>query len=172
VNLDTYLLFSAAQPPPEFWIAFFILFPILWCLICADAAWFGGWREMSKYYRAEATTFRIHGRDSGKRFWFGSIATGSSNFPVNYGSCVTIHVSAEGIGLKVLLPFRMLHPPLLIPWSAIENCQADKVFLFIERATIHLRHIRFPLRIFGAAGKEVFNSWTQQLAQPRRRDVV
>jgi hypothetical protein len=40
-----------------------------------------------------------------------------------YHSCVTVGLSEKGIMLALWAPFRLFHPPLLIPWTAVEDCQ-------------------------------------------------
>ena len=50
---------------------------------------------------------------------------------VNYNRCLTVHHAPEGIYVSVLLPFRLGHPPLLIPWSAIHHVTPRK-FLWHE----------------------------------------
>jgi hypothetical protein len=57
---------------------------------------------------------------------------------------------------------RVLHPPLLIPWSAIEKCELDKWFLVYWRARVYLNGRRYPLCFYGRAGQEMFRQWTRR----------
>ncbi len=56
---------------------------------------------------------------------------------VSYRSCLTVHRSAEGLFLSVLLPFRPGHPPLFIPWNAVRNATSRRI-LWVERVAFEV----------------------------------
>jgi len=80
----------------------------------------GGWRRL-------ADRFPRRGQPSGRRFWLQSGKFGQ----VAYSRCLTIRSSPDGLYLSMLLPFRLGHPPLFIPWDAVHNATARR-FLWIE----------------------------------------
>jgi hypothetical protein len=87
------------------------------------AAAFGGWRALARHY---ATSEPFHG----KRFWFRSAQFGL----IAYNSCFMPGTNAEGIYLALLLPFRIGHPPLLVPWQDV-SCSKAHSFI-ISRAEL------------------------------------
>lgn len=84
---------------------------------------FSGWRVLARHYAASE-------RFNGKRFWFRSAQFG----PVGYGSCVMPGANADGIYLAVLFPFRIGHPPLLVPWQDV-SCSKAHSFI-VSRAEL------------------------------------
>jgi hypothetical protein len=111
---------------------FALFFPIfflsLWCGICCLLSWVGGWHSLSSKYGSNRTI-------AGQHFRFASMSMVRTPLPVNYNGCLFVTVGDEGIALSVLFPFRPLHPPLLIPWSAIESCTLRN-FWFLQRAVV------------------------------------
>ena len=92
------------------------------------------------------------------------MSLGSGLFPVNYGNCLFVTVGHLGLALSVLFMFRILHPPLLIPWSAIEAVRPEK-FWFMTRIAVYVRGLNkrllFPRRV-GKKILETFNSQGQK----------
>ncbi len=56
---------------------------------------------------------------------------------VNYSSCLTVYVSKDGLYLSVWPMFRLGHPPLFLPWSAIQKPTLKKV-LWVEMASFEV----------------------------------
>lgn len=102
-----------------FWIGpFFGLLFVLFVLgaitgVMLAVSALGGWQRLAARYRAADPP-------RGERF---SLQSGFLGW-VSYGSCLTIHVSAEGLRLAVMFPFRAGHAPLFIPWSEMHNVRA------------------------------------------------
>jgi len=69
----------------------------------------GGWGTLTKQY-ANRSPFK------GKRFFFASCSIGSFT---HYRSRLIMGSNENGLYLAALLPFRIGHPPLFIPWSDI-----------------------------------------------------
>src|SRR5689334_598754 len=129
-----------AEAPPAFGLLIPVFFVPLWCCICAALSLTGGWHSLAKRFPAEQTSFRIPEFDDGKRFRFASMAMGSKFYPVSYGSCLTIEVNSNGIYIKIMPFFRLLHPPFLIPWSAIDDCVTKKYFLIWSRTAVYIQN--------------------------------
>jgi len=163
----------AAPPPLADWqIALFAipLFLCFWSFVIAMISRIGGWHSLAKRFRREETTFRISGGPVEKYRWT-SLKMGLPFFPTNYGNCVTVSLSDDGLGLTVMPLFRPMHPPLLIPWTAIESCTIDKEMRIFDRTNIQVRELANPLRIYGRAGRAIDAYWTL-MSQTRSDEVA
>jgi hypothetical protein len=81
-------------------------------------AWLGGWAVLARHYRASRNP-------DGRRLRFRSARLGS----VNYGSSLTLTVSAKGFGVAIFPLFRAGHPPLFFPWGDVA-ARAGRTWLF------------------------------------------
>jgi hypothetical protein len=100
-------------------------------LLAAFAAfWFGGaalmarlagWHALSALYPAPA---RFHGEE----LPFCTATLGSTSFPITYRRCVRVFLSPQGIGLRLMFPFRFHSPPFFVPWSAVRSCTERQLF--------------------------------------------
>ena len=107
--------------------AFLAGFPIMWCVVCLFLSHIGGWAELAEKYRDDT------GID-GTAYCMRSGRIGI----VNYASCLTLRVSDAGLRLSVLLPFRIGHPPIFIPWIDFHHARKKRalfICLFVK-ATI------------------------------------
>jgi hypothetical protein len=99
---------------------FFIAFPVLWCLVSAMLSAIGGWWMLAMRFRAEGLP------PAGRRWLvWGSLGV------VAYRSCLIVGHSEAGLHLAVLPPFRLFHPPLLIPWAAIARRERGRYWLLL-----------------------------------------
>ncbi|MBT9290283.1 hypothetical protein [Prosthecodimorpha staleyi] len=98
-----------------------ILFPLalvgMFAGISKLLAAIGGWGRVAERYRARAPV-------SGRRF---SMQSGQMGL-VNYRNTLTITVTPEGLHIAILPLFRIGHPPLLIPWTAMRNGRRKRLF--------------------------------------------
>ena len=76
--------------------------------VCIGISVLGGWAELARFYRH-------HGRFNGRRDRFESLRMGQ----VHYNLCAVLGMNSDGLFLSVMLPFRLWHPPLLIPWREL-----------------------------------------------------
>lgn len=102
---------------------FILYFLAMWLGVCLLIARFGGWGGLAKHYRVEKLP-------PGKRYHFQSAVLTTCGLPCNYGSCLTLVVAAQGLGLAVFPLFRPGHPPLLIPWSDFYHPRLRTVLRF------------------------------------------
>lgn len=154
----------AAPPPLADWQIALVAIPLglgFWSLVMLIAARVGGWHDLATHYRREETAFRILDGQLEKYRW-ASLTLGPALFRMNYGNCVTVTLGDEGLGLQVMPLFRPLHPPLLIPWAAIESCTLGQELLIFDIARIQVRGLANPLRIYGRAGRAVDRYWTSR----------
>ena len=76
------------------------------------------------WYRL-ATRFRARAAIDGERFSLVSMALGTGPFTNTYRHCLFVTVGRAGIALSILFPFRIFHPPLMIPWSELQAVQPE-----------------------------------------------
>jgi len=124
----------------------------------------GGWYQLSKLYPAEETTYRMADESTNKSFRWASLVMGPPYFPTNYGNCLSVVVSAQGIRVAVGLLFRTLHPPLFIPWSAVRNCTLDRTLAIFTRATVEITGVAHPLQFYGNCAREIDRVWIARIA--------
>jgi hypothetical protein len=153
----------AQRPLPE-WETLILAIPafmFFWSAVIASVSLIGGWHTLAKRYPREETTFRIGGASGDvQKFGWTTLKMGPKLFPTNYGNCVTVTLSDDGLGLNVMLPFRPMHPPLLIPWSAIQGCELGKELLLFDRAVIQVEGLANPIRIYGRAARGIQSYWS------------
>jgi hypothetical protein len=136
---------------------FVAVFVVFWLMICGLLSFLGGWYELARRFKT------ADGVD-GERFYFRSAAIGWRSFPVSYGSCLFATVGPKGIALSILIPFRFLHPPLLIPWSAVERCERV-TFWFMNRVAVQVAGFNRRLLFGGALGREILEEWSRVLGR-------
>ncbi len=94
------------------------LFPAFWCVITYLLAWFGGWLKMSRKWAAPSNL-------SLEKRYFRSGRLGKTK----YNGALVTAATREGLYLSVLLPFRVGHKPLLVPWEELKLEGPDTGFL-------------------------------------------
>ena len=63
----------------------------------------------------------------------------------HYNNILTVGYSETGLYLAVFFLFRVFHPPLLIPWSAIEK-RTRSTYWFVKCDTLEIEGLRLRLR--------------------------
>jgi hypothetical protein len=81
---------------------------IVWPTVLTLVGWVGGWRRLAQRYPAGEV-------QQGRTYRFQTIRLGGAN----YGNCVKIVTSAQGLYLSLPWIFRFGHPSMLIPWSEL-----------------------------------------------------
>ena len=89
------------------WIVLLVatVFPLFWCGVTALIGRLG-WARLAASYRTDAGA-------TGQTFRGVSGMVGVSS----YQNVLTVSIEPDGLRLAVMLPFRVGHPPVLIPWS-------------------------------------------------------
>lgn len=93
---------------PLFVVLFPFAFAAMWIGISFSLATRGGWKELAVHYPAPASLVI-------PRFY-----TGGRVGDVAYSGCLGVGADHRGLALNVMLPFRLWHAPLWIPWDVIE----------------------------------------------------
>ena len=92
----------------------------------ASLAAMGGWMTL-------AGNFRLNGAFIGRR-WY--LRSAQFRYIVSYGSVLTVGANDQGLYLAVLLPFRLGHPPLLIPWRFVRKARRGPFNIFSTPLTL------------------------------------
>ena len=137
-------MLNTTADPSLYWFPVFLV--TFWCAICALIAFIGGWQSLARRYRGEPTT--IIGQVT-----FGSCQLGYMR--AHYNNCLSITVGPGGVGLKVLMPFRILHPSLLLPWSEIASCERWRSFGLFDRTRLRLVGGGPPIVLWARAARLV-----------------
>lgn len=118
-----------------FWVFFTVYFVTLWLGVSAILSFVAGWATLAK-------RFRYLNSFTGKCLAFQSGRMGMTN----YGRCLTLGASAEGLYLAVMPPFRFHHPPLLIPWNEVSVAPPRGLLFKFVRLGLG-RECDIPLRL-------------------------
>ena len=96
---------------PKSPLEFIALFVAMWCAICFLLGALGGWMALAEH-------FRLTGTFVGRK-WY--MCSAQFRVFVSYSGVLTMGANDQGLYLAVLLPFRLGHPPLLIPWRFVRK---------------------------------------------------
>jgi hypothetical protein len=129
-------------------LAVLLAFPLIWVLVALAVATLGGWRGLAQAYPAS-------GRIRGAVFIGQSLSLGLLG---SYRNCLEVTVEEEaGIHLIPMLLFRVGHPAILIPWSAVADCAEQRQFLW--QKTRVLLASRQELVFAGPVAREILRAW-------------
>ena len=126
---------------------FLPLFGAMWIGINALLSILGGWFTLAKRFRAES-------EPTGDQFRFVSGSMGIRYFPVNYRNCLFVIVSSTGVHISVLFLFRVMSPPLFIPWSDVESVE-EHTFLFSHTMLMRVRGAWAAISLRGEVGQRI-----------------
>jgi hypothetical protein len=94
-----------------------------WCLVVKMLS-FAGWQRLAQY--------RIP-----RPLGWPSITLGRTKLGgISYKNVIKASAQAEGLALESMILFRIGHPPLLIPWSAIGPLHTEKSFWTTFHSTV------------------------------------
>lgn len=127
-------------------IASFLLFVVFWYGIFVLLARLGGWSAIAAQYSAtEIPAGKVFRMQSATFRW------------VDYNGCLTITLCAAGLGISLMPIFRIRHPTLFLPWSALHVIEVRNRWyrrdVTIAVGAPPIARIRLPLKIMEEAGK-------------------
>lgn len=129
-------------------IYFGIYFILIWSLVHYLLSKISGWAAVAKRHRRQKATH-------GKLYPFAAMDMGEAR----HSGTLFVRVGTEGIDISIFLPFRLFHPPLLIPWNAFDSCKRTRLFstgLFsTELLQLTLKEPKCVLRCRGALAEEI-----------------
>ena len=126
---------------------FLLLFVIAWPGTCAIISLTGGWHRLAKKFHSTSEI-------DGEKFRFASMSLGTGLFPVRYRHTLFVTVGRAGITMSVNFLFRVLHPPLFIPWSAVEIVRPETSWL-VTHTAVYIRGFDKRLLFRGRTGKKI-----------------
>jgi hypothetical protein len=85
-----------------------LIFIIVWPTVLTLIGWVGGWRGLARRYPVGEV-------QQGRTYRFQTIRLGGAN----YGNCVKVVTSDQGLSLSLPWIFRFGHPSMLIPWPEL-----------------------------------------------------
>jgi hypothetical protein len=117
-------------------VAFLVVFPAFWCFV----TWIigaMGWRTIASLYpdRNPPENYPLEGV-------MGRVGV------AQYRGVLMLGVSDAGIHMSVQVLFRVGHPPILVPWHAIESVSAGHAVRWLSTRALALRgtRVRVALR--------------------------
>ncbi|GAB5488715.1 MAG: hypothetical protein Pars2KO_22850 [Parasphingorhabdus sp.] len=131
-----------------FAIGFPALFAGIYFLVCKLIS-LRGWQGYANRYTGQA--------DFPADFTWQSLMIGGNIAPANYQFVATGAVNDDGIFLKMGPFFKAFHPPLFIPWSAIDSIEQKKAIKGVYTAITCADLPRLVL--FRKFGDAVFAKW-------------
>lgn len=114
-----------------------------WFLLGCTGSLLSGWYAIGRKYRRQSVT-------SGRLFSFDSMYIGS----MKYIGMLFVRVGHEGLDISIILAWRLLHPPLLIPWEAIGSCGKAPLY-FSKRTRLTLENPKYSLYFDGDLADEI-----------------
>jgi hypothetical protein len=115
-----------------------------WVLLSSIISFVGGWFALSQVYRTRVPFTGAKWR----------MQSGQLRYLMGYNNILTIGVSPQGLYLANMFLFRLMHPPLLVPWSEIK-IRRKKGWVF-ESVIFTLGHeLAIPLRIRGSLAEKL-----------------
>ena len=141
-------------------LLFLLLFPPFWCAICWLLGRLGGWARL-------ATRFATHRTPDGIALRWQDARVGW----VSYRNVLRIDVAHDGLFLSMPWLFRVGHPPLFLPWTAMHEVREQRL-LWLRRvrfsvASPPLAQLGLPAKAFEAneAGRRVLAQSVQAAAK-------
>ncbi|HEY7373221.1 MAG TPA: hypothetical protein VIF57_13750 [Polyangia bacterium] len=125
---------------------------IIWAATLTALSIGGGWRALAQRFPAT-------GPRAGAMWSFTSATFRTRLLPVHYGNCVTVAVGDAGVRLGMLFVFRAMHPPILIPWSAIDSVGRQAGSLHRRAAVLAIRDFDRRVVLYGNAGEKVASTF-------------
>ncbi|QNI36694.1 hypothetical protein [Edaphobacter albus] len=99
-------------------------FVAFWCVANFGVSRISGWHTLAKRFTA---TSEPYGEFRSVGPWFLTVYFRGSW--LKYGSIVRLRAAHDALYLSILLPFRIGHPPLCIPWNEISFSETTQFFM-------------------------------------------
>lgn len=131
--MDKYPFFIIPLAIGQFLLVFYVI------------ALISGWRLLAQRFRAQSPFLGVKWkRQSGYMRGIG-----------HYNNCLTIGADSSGLFIVLMIPFRMWHPPLLIPWTEIAF-ERKKSFFFFPVLKLRLGNSEeVPFTVSASLGKKI-----------------
>jgi hypothetical protein len=123
---------------------FVIFFMILWCAVCFLISFLTGWFALARRFKRQADPYG-ETKTAGPFFY-----TVYMRWWSKYSSVIRLTAAGDALYASVLLPFRIGHPPLRIPWDEIRFGRAKfffRTYLMLTLGNEEKIPMRIPLRM-------------------------
>ena len=70
-----------------------------------------------------------------------------------YRMCVSLSMNSFGLRLSIFPLFRFMHPPIVIPWSAVLNCAQTRFFGIFSALRLDVAQWPRPIYVYSFLGK-------------------
>lgn len=126
------------------------VFLLWWCFVIWLVGKMSGWQALAEKYPGggQADDPMVRWK------WWQSMGMRAR---CSYNNCLILGISPKGLALRMPLVFRIGHPPILLPWQAIESAETGKIW-WVKTIRLHLRDPRLSL-LFSASALEGAESW-------------
>jgi len=131
------------------------LFLGLWCGIVAFLALISGWLQLSRKFPCPADF------QAKQSFSLASLSLGIPYFPVAHRNCAYISIGEMGIKISIMFIFRILHPPILVPWREIESVKWVRR-TWINSVIVNIRNEKRRFRFYWEPARVIFEMCKQK----------
>ncbi len=119
---------------------FAVFFVALWCASCFLISFFTGWFTLARRFKKQSEPYGEI-KTAGPFFY-----TVYMRFWSHYYSVIRLTAAGDALYASVLLPFRIGHPPLRIPWNEIKFGRTSHFWITYIELTLGSEE-RIPMRI-------------------------
>jgi hypothetical protein len=105
---------------PQTPLEFLVFFVVMWVGVSLLLSKISGWSRLAEHYR-------LVGSFAGPKSY---MCSAMFRRFVGYNNVLIVGFDQTGLYLAVWIPFRIGHPPLLIPWQAVRNGERSWFNLF------------------------------------------
>jgi hypothetical protein len=130
----------------------------VWATLLPLIAWFSGWRRLAEEFRADP---KSRGRIV--------LASATLRYGAHYGGVILLDASSDGLVLSVRRPFRLAHPPLLIPWAQVAAEPTTVLGLFPATCLKLGGDAQIPLTLYNREARDRVAEFIQTAQQPEVR---
>ncbi len=123
-------------------------------LIMVVLARAGGWHALAKRYRVATMP-------DGQVFRMASATFGTFT---NYNNVLRIELNEDGVGFSPFFLFRIAHPPIFLPWSAMTEVAPYKILWSTGTRFVVDGH---RVRVYRAPGQAILDGWNRWQAAGR-----
>jgi hypothetical protein len=134
-------------------LLFLPFFVFIWVLASYVIALIGGWRALAGRDAAGAAEF------TGEKW---SMQSGRMRWTTRYNGALTVGANAEGLYLGVLFMFRVGHPPLYVPWTAV-SLRENRGLVFTYITIDFLEEPGISLTVSRQLGEKIAKAGQQQI---------
>jgi hypothetical protein len=85
-------------------------------------------------------------------------------FPLSYPGCTTVSVSAAGLCMSVPFPFRLVAPPISLPWSQVQSVAVER-WALVQRTVLRVRGTRAKLAFAGEVASSIASAYSEAQSQ-------